>query len=116
MKFAISLPAIITGYFKYTNSSKHLVIKFANYNLARVSFSCVNKAVTVVVKKGTRSANHQTFLAAFVTQTRIATGWTYSITHIRDKVPPLGTAGRNNGSLQQWSSTVTSLQALINFH
>jgi len=45
------LPAIITGYFKYTNSSKHLVIKSANYNLARVSFSCVNKAVTAAVKK-----------------------------------------------------------------
>lgn len=52
LKFAISFPAIITGHFKYTNSSKHLVIKFANYNLARVSFSCVNKAVTVAVKKG----------------------------------------------------------------
>jgi len=51
LKFAISLPAIITGYFKYTNSSKHLVIKFANYNFTRVSFSCVNKAVTVAAKK-----------------------------------------------------------------
>jgi hypothetical protein len=51
MKFAISSTAIITEYFKYTTSSKHLVIKSANYNLGRVSFSYVNKAVRVAIKR-----------------------------------------------------------------